>query len=53
MGIQIQLANWKFYSDEYVSLVESTAQMTEEQLKKLSSQYDSVYFHPVGVRVIV
>ncbi|TRY64948.1 hypothetical protein DNTS_024632 [Danionella cerebrum] len=34
------------HKKEYVELMKSTQKMTEEELKRLSEKYDSVYLHP-------
>ena len=33
---------------DYVNLIKSSQTMNEDELKEISSQYDSVFFHPVS-----
>lgn len=37
------------YRKEYIELMRSTQEMTEEELKTLADKYDSVYLHPVSL----
>ncbi|XP_006016575.1 histone deacetylase 10 isoform X1 [Alligator sinensis] len=34
------------HSSEYLQIVKSTQKMTEEELRRVSENYDAVYFHP-------
>lgn len=33
------------HKEDYVKIIEKTAELSQEELKMLSSSYDSVYFH--------
>lgn len=36
-----------FCSSDYLEIVKSTQEMDEGELRKVSANYDAVYFHPV------